>query len=172
MSVYMLVRVHLCMYVSWLMVGGRVPLRRSENSVDATQCFVCVRICTHTYVRTDVHTSLVRVHVHVHGLVCKALSVYLLVRVHLCMYVSWLMVGGRVPLRRSENIVDALTGVCEKRSSQRCGVGEPPHPLDSMLPSRASIGSANVCEKNAHLLVESLLSALDVSPTLKFGARG
>ena len=114
MSVYMLVRVHLCMYVSWLMVGGRVPLRRSENSVDAMQCFVCVHICTHTYVHTDVHTSLVRVHVHVHGLVCKALSVYLLVRVHLCMYVSWLMVGGRVPLRRSENIVDALTGVCEK----------------------------------------------------------
>ena len=76
--------------------------------------FVYIYVLTHMYVQ--MYTSLVCVHVHVHGLVCKTLSVYMLVRAHLCMYVSSLMVHGRVPLRKSENIVEVLTGVCEKNA--------------------------------------------------------
>ena len=46
------------------------------------------------------------------------------------MYLVWWVVGARVPLRGTENSVDALTGVCENNAHPNMrGVWVPPHPL-------------------------------------------
>ena len=72
-----------------------------------------------------------------------------------------------------ENSVFMLTGVCENNAHRtKCCMCVPPAPPSSMLARYVFVGSANVCEINAHLFEYASDRAGNAPPTLKFGARG